>query len=96
MNVGDNGFLVLTDRYYRRPLFWTFYHPTCDVLPPLLQVFLEAESVVVAELFPEVVVWVAEPEAFALVFVVAELSPEVVVLAAEPEVFALVFVVAEP
>jgi hypothetical protein len=47
-------------------------HPTFYVLPPLLQVFLEAEGVVVAE--PEVV------------FVVAELSPQVVVLAAEPEV----------
>ena len=50
-----------------------FCHPTFDVLPPLLQVFLEAESVLVAE-----------PEVFALVFVVAGLSPEAVVLVAEP------------
>ena len=49
----------------------------------------------VAELSPEVVVLVAEPEVFALVFVAAELSPEVVVLAAEPEVFALVFAAVE-
>jgi hypothetical protein len=42
---------------------------------------------VVAELSPEAVVLVAEPE---VVFVAAELSPEVAVLAAEPEV---VFVV---
>ena len=72
-----------------------FAHPTFYVLPPLVQVFLEAESVVVAqpevfarlfaaaELSLEVVVLVAEPE---VVFVVAELSLEVVVLAAEPEV----------
>jgi hypothetical protein len=59
-------------------------HPTFYVLPPLLQVFLEAESVVVAE-----------PEVFALVSVAAELSPEIVVLVVEPEVFALVFAVAE-
>jgi hypothetical protein len=56
-------------------------HPTFYVLPPLLQVFLEAESVVVAE-----------PEVFALVSVAAELSPEIVVLVVEPEV---VFVAAE-
>jgi hypothetical protein len=68
LNVGDYGFFVLTDRYYRGQLFC---HPTLYVLPPLLQVFLEAESVVVAE-----------PEVFALVFAAAELSPEVVVLAA--------------
>ncbi len=75
---------------------WTFCHPTFYpvFLPPLFQVFLEAESVVVAE-----------PEVFALVFVVAELSPEVVVLVFEPGVVfvavvsvAVVFVadVAEP
>jgi hypothetical protein len=46
-------------------------HPTFDVLPPLLQVFLEAESVLVAQ-----------PEVFALVFVVAGLFPEVVSVAA--------------
>jgi hypothetical protein len=63
----------------------TFWHPTFYVLPPLLQVFLEAESVAVAE-----------PEVFVLVFAVAELSAEVVVLAAEPEAFVLVFGVAEP
>ena len=42
----------------------------------------------VAELSPEVVVLVAEPEVFVVVFAAAELSPEVVVLAAElsPEV----------
>ena len=68
-----------------------FCHPTFYVLPPLLPVFPEAESVAVAE--PEVVV---------LVFAAAEPSPEVVVLAAEPEavfgqpeVFALVFAAAE-
>jgi hypothetical protein len=56
------------------------------VLPPLLQVFLEAESVVVAE-----------PEVFALVFAAAELSPEVVVLVVEPEVvFVLDLEVFEP
>jgi hypothetical protein len=70
-----------------------FAHLTFYVLPPLLQVFLEAESVVVAHLSPEVVVLVVQPE---VVFVAAELSPEVVVLAAEPEVSALVFVAAEP
>jgi hypothetical protein len=58
-----------------------FYVP-----PPLLQVFLEAESVVVAE-----------PEVFALVFAAAELSPEVVVLVVEPEVvFVLDLEVFEP
>ena len=75
-------------------------HPTFCVLPPLLQVFLEAVSVVAAvelqvfalvflaaALSPEVVVLAAEPEA---VSVVAELSLEVVVLAAEPEVVSVV------
>jgi len=66
------------------------------------QVFLEVESVVAAELSPEVLVLVAgsevasvvaEPEVFALVFAAAELSPEVLVLVAEPEVAS---VVAEP
>jgi hypothetical protein len=61
----------------------SFCHPTFCVLRPLLQVFLEAESVAAA----------AELQAFALVFVVAEPSPEVVVLAAESGV---VFVAAEP
>jgi len=54
-------------------------HPTFYVLPPLFQVFLEAESVVVAE-----------PEVFALVSVAVDLSPEGVVLAAEPEVVSVV------
>jgi hypothetical protein len=60
----------------------------------LLQVFFEAESVVVAELSAEVVVLAAEP---GVVFVAdLEISePEVVFWVAEPEVFALVFVVAE-
>ena len=49
----------------------TLRHATFYVLPPLLQVFLEAESVVAAE---PAAVSVAEP------------SPEVPVLAAEPEV----------
>jgi hypothetical protein len=70
-----------------------FAHLTFYVLPPLLQVFLEAESVVVAHLSPEVVVLVVQPE---VASAAAELSPEVVVLAAEPEVSALVFVAAEP
>ena len=66
--------------------FLTFCHPTFYpvFLPPPFQVFPEAESVVVAELSPEVVVLVAEPEVFALVLV-AELSPEIVVLVVEPE-----------
>ena len=66
--------------------FLTFFHPTFYpvFLPPPFQVFLEAESVVVAE--PAVFSPVVEPEVFVLVFAVAELSPEVVVLAAEPEV----------
>ena len=59
---------------------YTFCPPTFYVLPPLLQVFLEAERV-----------GVAEPEVFARVSVVADLSPEVVVLAADlsPEVVVL-------
>ena len=72
-----------------------FAHLTFYVLPPLLQVFLEAESVVVAHLSPEVVVLVVQPE---VASAAAELSPEVVVLAAEPEVVVLVAgpVLAEP
>jgi hypothetical protein len=66
----------------RMDLLSTTFYPV--FLPPLFQVFLEAESVVVAEL-----------EVFALVFAAAELSPEVVSPVAEPEVFALVFAVAE-
>jgi hypothetical protein len=77
-------------------------------LPPLFQVFLEAEVFVfvaepevvfaAAELFPEVFVFAVEPEVvFAaaeleVVFAAAELSPEVFVFAAEPEV---VFAAAE-
>jgi len=41
---------------------------------PLFQVFFEAESVVVAELSPEVVVWVVEPE---VVFVAVVSIPDV-------------------
>jgi hypothetical protein len=70
----------------RQQLFQTICHPTFYVLPSLLQVFLEAESVVVAE-----------PEVFALVSVAAELSPEGVVWAAEPEiVFVVDLEVSEP
>jgi len=56
--------------------FLTFFHPTFYpvFLPPPFQVFPEAESVVVAELSPEIVVLVAEPEVFALVLAV---EPEV-------------------
>ena len=58
----------------------TFFHPTfCPVsLPPFLQVFLEAESVVAAELSPEVVVLVVEPE---VVFVAVVSTADV----AEPQ-----------
>ena len=71
----------------------TFCDPTFDVLFPPLQVFLEAERVVVepeaasaaAEPSPEVVsvadLEVSEPEVFALVSVAAGLSPEVVSVA---------------
>jgi hypothetical protein len=85
---------ILTDRYYRGERFLTFCHPNFYVLPPLFQVFLEAESVVVAG-----------PEVFPLVFAVADPSPDVLALAAEPEVvsvvaepevFALVLATAEP
>jgi hypothetical protein len=66
----------------------TFCHPTSYVLPPLLQVFPEAESVV------------AELQVFALVFAAAELSLAVFVLAAEPGVVFVAVVsvadVAEP
>ena len=99
LKVGDCSFLVLTGRYYREQLFKTSCHPTFYVLPPLLQVFLEAESVVVAEpevvsvaaeLSPEVVASAAGPEVSepGVVFVAVdvELSPEVVASAAGPEV----------
>ena len=72
--------------------------PTFYVLPPLLQVFLGAESVVAAHLFPEVAVLAIEPEAVfvvlesAVVSEVAELSLEVAVLVAEPRVSAPVSV----
>jgi len=78
LNVGDHGFLVLTDRHSRAYLL-TFCHTTFYVLPPLLQVFLEAESVAVPD-----------PEVFALVFGVVEPFPEVVVSAAEAEVVSVV------
>jgi hypothetical protein len=64
----------------------TFYHPTFYVLPPLLQVFLEAESVAVAE-----------RQVVGLLFAAAELSPEVFVLAADPGVvFVVDLEVSEP
>jgi hypothetical protein len=67
--------------------FGTFFcHPTSYGLPPFLQVFLGAASVVAAE-----------PEVFALVSVAADLAPAGVVLAAGPEVvFVAVVWVAEP
>lgn len=70
LNVGDYGFLALTDGCYREQLFQTFCHPTFYVPSPLVQVFLEAESVVVAE--PEVVVSAAAsgPEVLSAVAVV--------------------------
>jgi hypothetical protein len=57
-------------------IFLTLCHPTFYVLPLSLQVFLETESVVVAELSPEI---------FVLAFVATGLSPEVVSPAGEPE-----------
>jgi hypothetical protein len=64
----------------------TSCHPTFYVLLPLLRVFLEAASVLVAHL-----------EVYALLLAAAELSPEVVVLAAEPEVvFVVDLEVSEP
>ena len=71
LNVGNYGFFVLTDRYYRGQLFC---HPTLYVLPPLLQVSLEAESVVAAE--PEAAVSVAAEPVF-FVAVVSELRVSV-------------------
>jgi hypothetical protein len=70
-----------------RATFLNFCHPTFHVLPPVLQVFLEAESVVVAELSPEVVVWAAES---VLVF------EPVLVAVAEPVLAAESFLFAEP
>jgi len=86
-------------------LWLTLCHPTFCVLPALLQVFLEAGSVVAAELFPEAAVLTAELS-LEVVSVAAEFSQVVVVLAAEPvlisesgvaepQVFALVFLAAE-
>ena len=63
-------------------MWLTLCHPTFHVLPALLQVFLEAGSVVAAELFPEAAVLTAELS-LEVVSVVAELSPEVVSVAAE-------------
>ena len=65
----------------------TYCHPTFYpvFLSPLFQVFLEAESVVVAELSPEVVSAVVEPEV-----VSAAAEPEVVSAAVEPEVVSAV------
>jgi hypothetical protein len=74
--------------------YWALHLVPSIILPtsyflcsPPLQVFLEAESVVVAE-----------PEVFPLVFAAADLCPEIVVLAAEPWVVfvSVVSVVAEP
>ena len=88
-------------------LLWLFLcNPTFCVLPPLLQVFLEAGSVVAAELSPEAAVLTAELS-LEVVSVAAEFSQVVVVLAAEPvlisesgvvepQVFALFFEAAEP
>jgi hypothetical protein len=72
----------------------TFCHPTFYVLPPLLQVFLEAESVV-AEHQVFALVSAAAELSLEVVSAAAEFSPEVFVLAAEPQVFALVFAAAE-
>lgn len=72
--------------------------PTFYVLPPLFQVFLGAESVVAAHLFPEVVVLAIEAEVVsvvvesAVVSEVAGFSLEVAVLVAESRVFAPVSV----
>jgi hypothetical protein len=75
-------------------LLWlTLYHPTFCVLPPLLQVFLAAESVVAAELSPEAAVLTAELS-LEVVFAVAELSLEVVFAVAELSL-EVVFAVAE-
>jgi hypothetical protein len=72
--------------------FLAYWHPTFYVLPVSLQAFLDAESLVAAELSPEVAVSAVEPE----VVSVAELSPEVAVLVVEPEVVVLVVGAAEP
>jgi len=62
----------------------TLCHPTFYFFhPPLLQVFLGAESVAV-ELFPEVAVLAAEPVLVVEPEVVFAFEPEVAVLAAEP------------
>ena len=87
---------------------WLFLcNPTFCVLPPLLQVFLEAGSVVAAELSPEAAVLTAELS-LEVVSVAAEFSQVVVVFLAaepvlisesgvvEPQVFALFFEAAEP
>ena len=67
--------------------FLTFFHPTFYpvFLPPLFQVFPEAESVVVAE-----------PEVSPLVFAAAELSPEVVFVVEPGVVFVVDLEVSEP
>lgn len=84
VTVGDYGFLALTGTYYRGQVLQTFCHSTFYVLPPLLQVFLEAARVVAAA-----------PGVFARVSVVAERSPELVAWAAEPAVVSVADV-AEP
>jgi len=70
LNVGNYGFFVLTDRYYRGQLFQTFCHPTFSVLPSLLQVPLDAE-VVVAWVVEVASVEVAEPEVVSVEVAVA-------------------------
>ncbi len=69
------------------------HHSTFDALLPVLRVFLEAESVLVAELEVFPLVFVAAGLPPEVVSVVAGLSPEVVFAAAaepSPEVVALV------
>jgi hypothetical protein len=74
-------------------LFHSAFHPV--FLSSLFRVFLEAESVLVAELSPEIVVLVVEPDVSAAVSAAAALSPGVVVLVAEPVVSAAVSAAAE-
>ena len=86
LNVGNYGFFVLTDRYYRGQLFQTFCHPTFSVLPSLLQVLLDAEVVVA---------WVVEVASVEVAVEVSE--PEVAsVEVAEPEVVSVEVAVAVP
>jgi hypothetical protein len=78
-SLRDYSFLALTDRYYREQLFRPLCHPTFYVPPPVLQVVLETESLVVVVF----VVAASQPE----VVSVAASQPEVVsVAASQPEV----------